>query len=56
MVSINSSKVYCKFNKGLYKQYIRNVLIVAKCIVNVKNAVKSDVKIESINSSKVYCK
>ena len=32
--SINSSKVYCKFDTSYYYRQYRNVLIVAKCIVN----------------------
>ena len=31
---INSSKVYCKFEKGCKKWLKNKVLIVAKCIVN----------------------
>ena len=53
---INSSKVYCKFNIRLFKSQINYVLIVAKCIVNVKSIFPEEVFKLRINSSKVYCK
>ena len=53
---INSSKVYCKcfYFPVVIKTY--SVLIVAKCIVNIKSIDTRENLVGSINSSKVYCK
>ena len=40
IIRINSSKVYCKLIKIKFKDGAYNVLIVAKCIVNIKDKLK----------------
>ena len=53
---INSSKVYCKSVIRFLSQIQTCVLIVAKCIVNLRVKIKEGLIILGINSSKVYCK
>ena len=53
---INSSKVYCKFEKNFNVLDLDKVLIVAKCIVNATRYSVIERLSSGINSSKVYCK
>ena len=44
-VSINSSKVYCKFSSVSLNVLIISVLIVAKCIVNLHSTLSKNSKL-----------
>ena len=55
-MSINSSKVYCKFRNFTSSAVKLFVLIVAKCIVNLTIFPLHSTFSKCINSSKVYCK
>ena len=55
-LSINSSKVYCKYFFEFEQLDFFFVLIVAKCIVNYELTISIPPRVKGINSSKVYCK